>query len=73
MGRRVPRPRGLGVYDKPPLSHAALVARMQHRGLLVPDVTRRAIRAHHRLIPSFALHDSLSARRSGRLPGRRGL
>lgn len=55
MDRRVPRPRGLGVYDKPPLSHAALVARMQHRGLLVPDVTRaeRYVRSigYYRLSP----------------------
>lgn len=55
MGRRVPRPRGLGVYDKPPLSHSALVERMQDRGLLVPDVARaeRYVRSigYYRLSP----------------------
>jgi len=55
MGSRVPRQRGVGVYDKPPLGHADLVARMQDRGLVIPDVGRaeRYVRSigYYRLSP----------------------
>ena len=55
MCGRVPRQRGVGVYDKPPLSHAALVTRMQDRGLIIPDVGRaeRYVRSigYYRLSP----------------------
>ena len=40
MGRRVERQRGVGVCDKPPLSYAALVARIQGRGRIIPDLER---------------------------------
>lgn len=55
MCGRVPRQRGVGVYDKLPLSHAALVTRMQDRGLIIPDVGRaeRYVRSigYYRLSP----------------------
>lgn len=55
MGGRIPRQRGVGVYDKPPLGHAALVTRMQDRGLIIPDVGRaeRYVRSigYYRLSP----------------------
>ncbi len=55
MARRVPRQRGAGVYDKPPLEHADLVARMQNRGLIIHDVERakRYVRTigYYRLSP----------------------
>lgn len=55
MSRPVQRARGQVVYDKPALDHTELVARMQDRGLLIPDTERaeRYVRniGYYRLSP----------------------
>ena len=71
MARRVPRQRGTGVYDKPPLEHADLVARMQNRGLIITSgITNCGKRS--RLSCCSTSDDRLNPGRVGSLGSRLG-